>query len=206
MIRRGLLSLFFATAVFAQEIGSEIKQEPAQAPAESPPPSSTPVRPAAPAAAAQVSSGSAGKGSFGIRATFFGSPTSNLPTAAVGVAFFVTDLLKITFDAGAAASFPQYPQNTSYGFSVAAGLDLMFRSTTASVRPFATAQVGFGKLLTDRNDDFALVLNVGGGGEYFFSQSFSMNIRGMLAVPINLRAGTVGILFFTPGIGATVYF
>ena len=114
--------------------------------------------------------------------------------------------MKITLDAGAAATFPQYPLNTSVGFSIAAGADLMFRTPAASARPFVTAQVGFGKLLTDKSDDFALVVNVGGGGEYFFSQFFSMNVRAVVAVPINFRSGTVGVLFFTPGVGATVYF
>jgi hypothetical protein len=206
VIRWALLSVVVATAGFAQEIGSEI--QPAPAPAETPPAAaaskSAPSSP--PPAVAGAAPGSAGRGSLGIRATFFGSPTSNLPTASVGVAFFLSDLLKLTVDAGMAASFPSYPQNTTVGFSVAGGLDLMFRTPAASVRPFATAQVGFGKLLSDKGDDFALVLNVGGGGEYFFSQYFSMNIRGLIALPINLKSGTVGILFFTPGVGATVYF
>ena len=153
-----------------------------------------------------ASSGSARAGSFGVRATFFGSPTSNLPTASVGVAFFLSDLIKLTVDAGAAATFPSYPDRAVVGFSAAAGVDLLFRSPAASVRPFVTAQVGFGKLISEKGDDFALVLNAGGGGEYFFSQSFSMNIRGLVAVPINLKSGSVGILFFTPGVGATVYF
>lgn len=206
MIRWALLSVWVATAVFAQEIGSEIQPTPA---AENPPTTTAPNKsaPASPApAVAGASHGSAGRGSFGIRATFFGSPTSNLPTAAVGVAFFVSDLIKLTVDAGMAASFPQYPLNTTVGFTFAAGVDLMFRSPAASVRPFITAQVGFGKLLSDKGDDFALVANVGGGGEYFFSQFFSMNLRGVIALPINFKTGTVGILFFTPGVGATVYF
>ena len=206
MIRWALLSVLVASAGFAQEIGSEIPPTPP--PAENPP-SAAPAKSAQvspPPAGAVASGGSAKAGSFGIRATFFGSPTSNLPTASVGVAFFISDLIKLTVDAGAAANFPSYPDRAVVGFSGAAGVDLMFRSPAASVRPFVTAQVGFGKLLSEKGDDFALVLNAGGGGEYFFSQSFSMNIRGLIAVPINLKSGSVGILFFTPGVGATVYF
>ncbi len=203
MIRWALVSAVIATSAFAQEIGSEIQPaEATPAPVEAAPAAG--VRPVA------VMPGptklSAGAGTLGIRATFFGSPSPNLPTAAVGIGFFVTDLLKLTLDAGAAATFPQYPQNTSVGFTVAAGADLMFRKTTDSVRPFVTAQVGFGKLLTDKNDDFALVVNAGGGGEYFFSQYFSVNVRALFALPVNFRSGTVGLLLFTPGVGATVYF
>ncbi len=205
MIRWALVSAVLATSAFAQEIGSEIQPaETAPAPVEAAPARVVPTRPVAAALASTQLS--AGAGTLGIRATFFGSPSPNLPTAAVGVGFFITDLLKLTLDAGAAASFPQYPQNTSVGFTIAAGADLMFRKTTDSVRPFVTAQVGFGKLLTDKNDDFALVVNAGGGGEYFFSQYFSMNVRALFALPINFRSGTIGLLLFTPGVGATVYF
>ncbi|MBS1152046.1 MAG: hypothetical protein H6Q89_3744 [Myxococcaceae bacterium] len=207
MIRWALLSAWIATAALAQEIGSEI-EPPATAPAQTPPPApatrSAPTPP--PPSVAGGSGGSAGPGAFGLRAAFFGSPTSNLPTAAVGVAFFATELIKLTVDLGGAASFPAYPAFNAWGFSVAGGVELLFRTVTASVRPLVAAQVGFGKLLSDKGDDFALVLNVGGGGEYFFSQYFSMNIRALIGVPISLKSGAVGFLFFTPGVGATVYF
>lgn len=203
MNRLALLLALVASTVSAQEIGSEIQPAPAEAAANKATPPPLPP----PAARAPVSAGSAGKGQLGIRATFFGSPTSNLPTAAIGVAFFVSDLLKLTLDAGFAASFP--PANTgartTVGFAIAAGVDLLFRSTAASARPFVTAQLGFGKL-NSATDDFSLVINVGGGGEYFFSQFFSMNIRGLISTPINFRTGALGFLLFTPGVGATVYF
>ncbi len=33
-----------------------------------------------------------------------------------------------------------------------------------------------------------------------------MNIKGLIALPIGFKSETVGIFFFTPGVGATVYF
>lgn len=220
MTRVALLALLFAGSAWAQEIGSEIPAPtpapdpyaappPTPPPASSTPPASKPAPAAAPAkggTAAGGGSGSAASGALGMRATFFGSPTTNLPTAAVGVAFFVADLIKLTVDAGVAANIIAYPGNSTIGFSVAAGADVMLRTPAASVRPFLSLQVGFGKLVSEKGDDFSLVGNVGGGGEYFFSPQFSVNIRGLVSVPVNFKTGTVGVVLFTPGAGATVYF
>lgn len=210
-----LVALLFAGVVSAQEIGNEIPAQPANPPPNDPyatppppPPSSTAKPAAAPAAAPAraAESGSARAGSIGLRATFFGSPTSNLPTAAVGVALFLTDMLKLTVDAGVAANIIAYPGNSTIGFSVAAGVDVVLRTPLASVRPFLSAQVGFGKLVSDKGDDFSLIPNIGGGAEYYFSPSFAVNIRGLITVPVNFKSGTVGVVLFTPGVGATVYF
>lgn len=211
MLRAALLSLVIAGSAWGQEIGSEIPPTaaPASDPYAAPPP--PPAATAKPAAAAPVAakaapaSGSAGAGSFGLRATFFGSPTTNLPTAAVGVALFVADMIKLTVDAGVAANIIPYPGNSTVGFAVAVGADVLFRTPAASARPFITAQVGFGKLVSDKGDDFSLVGSLGGGAEYFFSQQFSVNIRGLITLPVNFKSGTVGIVLFTPGVGATVY-
>lgn len=216
MIRPALLSLLIAGSAWAQEIGSEIPATPPPAdPYATPPPAAPTPAPAAKpgpaaapakAAASAGGSGSAASGAFGMRATFFGSPTSNLPTAAVGVALLLTDMIKLTVDAGVAANIIPYPGNSTIGFTVAAGADILFRTPAASVRPFLSLQVGFGKLVSDRGDDFSLIGNVGGGAEYFFSPQFSVNIRGLVTLPVNFKTGAIGIVLFTPGVGATVYF
>jgi hypothetical protein len=202
-----LLALLVAGGVFAQEIGSEIP--PPASPYDNPyapnpnGPKKDGAPPAPPISGVEGAQVSAGKGSFGLRASFFGAATA-LPAASFGLALFATDIVKLTFDAGMSVSFD--PRNVPFGFGLAFGIEPTFRSPSASARPFLVAQVGFGKTVSAAGDDFAMLVNVGGGGEYFFSPFFSMNIRALLGMPINFKTGSVGLVLFTPGVGATVYF
>ena len=119
--------------------------------------------------------------------------------------FFVADVIKQTLDVGMEVTFSD--RTPPFGFSVALGIEPTFRSPSASARPFIVAQVGFGKSVSTSDEDFVLVVNVGGGGEYFFSPFFSMNIRALITMPVAFKSpGTVALILFTPGVGATVYF
>lgn len=208
MNRIALLSLLVATAGFGQEIGKEIPQP---APYDNPygpnpaNPNAGPNTAPPPPPTIQASAASAGQGSFGLTADFFGSVGSGvLPTGAFGFAVFATDHLKFTLDAGLAYTF--LDSQPPLGFVAALGIQPTFRSTAASARPFIIAQIGFGKTFSASSDDFALLLNVGGGGEYFFSPFFAMNIRALVSMPVNLKTSVLGLVLFSPGVGATVYF
>ena len=221
MNRRVLLSVLIATAGRAQEIGKEI---PAPAPTgTTPAPYDNPYGPAAsgppqgnpppPPPAVTATAASTGSGSFGLRASF-SFPAVSSPTAQFGVAFFAGDHLKITLDAGLSVAFAD---NTPLAFRAALGVEPVFRSTAASARPFIIAQVGFGKSFPVRTctgafcrttDNFSMLANLGVGGEYFLSSGFSLNVHALVSLPIEFGDNNVslGLILFTPGVGATVYF
>jgi hypothetical protein len=199
-----VVALLAATAVSAQEIGSEI-----------------PV-------AGQGQSGGQGGGfvpagpppdksakpfAFGLRASFAGqgmvsapssssSPGAIVPT--LGVRLLVANALAINIDAGLALGIIGY--SAYAGFTVAAGVDIRFRDVKEALHPFISAQAQFSKGFSGYYGDLALGASVGGGAEYFFDPHFSMSVKGMIGLQVDFNTAVVLLATFTPGVLATVYF
>ena len=123
----------------------------------------------------------------------------------MGLAFYVSNLIRLTLDLGFAMAMPT-GQEARVGFTAAFGVEPSFRTPKAALRPFVVVQVGFGKLLSNLGSDFALLATLGGGAEYFFSPNFSVNLRALLSMPFELTRSDLSFMLFTPGLGATVYF
>ncbi len=232
-------ALMLAVPAFAQEIGTELPNTQPATPKSSasdynnpyaqpsnsntnnnavpppPPPTSAPV-----AGGMVVGHGSAGKGAFGMSASFGGSagypisvvgsaggvPTASGPVsvASFGVGFFVADMIRLTVDLGAGMAFAN---QTSFGFTGAVGLDIVLKTPADPVRPFITVKVGFAKSVSTASDDFGLNPEVGFGGEYYLSPNFCLSVKALVAMPILLKGNsTVMLVAFSPSVGATVYF
>ncbi|MFL5322598.1 MAG: hypothetical protein ACJ790_23255 [Myxococcaceae bacterium] len=208
-----------ASAAFSQEIGKEIPADQQQqqqntgtpnydnpyATQTTPPP--TPVKKDEAAAAEMGGIPGPRKMAFGIRGGFGGS---TIPTAAgataptIGFRLLPTETVGVDFDLGMGLS--SFQGNTSFGFALGLGIDAYIGHKDMPIKPFVTGGISFGKAVSTQGDDFALAFNVGGGGEYWFNDHFSVNGRALVGVPINLKSGLVTIATFTPGIGGTFYF
>jgi len=218
---------------FAQEIGTEIEPVGPKAPppvektpppptnpyATTPPPeTATPESPAVTPPPQKTTRGrkapesmgakaSAGAMSVGVHTALGGSGLSLTdagPSPTVGMTFFATDQVALTFDVGLGLQF----SNRGLGFGFGAGVGMVFALGTPEdvLRPIIVAQVLFGKTVSQQSDDFMLVGQVGGGAEYFFSKNFSVSAQMLAGVPVNFRSGELAIFTFSPGLGATLYF
>lgn len=198
-----------SSVAFAQEIGTEIS---------SPPPGTDTAQPTTPAPAPMVpvvepGPVSAGKGAFGIRASFSGG-TFSIPSTAstagagssVGIAFFASDSFKLLIDLGATLALVN--SDVAYGFNALVGFDLMFRHVTDALRPFFHAGAFFNLNGGASNVVPSFGVQLGFGAEYFLSHNFSLNGRLLLAVPMATVNGDFTLLITTvsPGVGATWYF
>ncbi|MBI3183544.1 MAG: hypothetical protein HYZ28_15515 [Myxococcales bacterium] len=148
------------------------------------------------------------KGAFGIRAGFDGASIHSLTgTAAsaptLGIKYFVNDTVGVIFDAGVGVGIGN---RFALGFGAGVGVDAHLGSADRPIRPFASFQAMFGKGVSDKGDDFVVGLGAGGGGEYWFSDHFSVNGRLILGAGIDLKAFGVGLMTLSPGIGGTLYF
>lgn len=227
-----ILALAFvvsSSAVLAQEIGTEIPADQQQTPPPSdqtpnydnpyatpttPPP--LPVKKDDQAATDSNSVPGPRKGAFGLRAGFggggiptvsgaTGAPTVGAPT--IGLRYLVTESVALNIDVGLLIAF----SNTmALGFGAGFGIDAFLGNKSLPVRPFVTGGAGFarGAAPLDRDGGLALAFSVGGGGEYWFNNHFSVNARALLGIPVSVTSQltVVTIATFMPGLGATVYF
>lgn len=228
-----VVSVLVAGSALAQEIGTEItpttpnsgvQQQPQNPPpsntsntnnnASNPPPSNTGYKPRG----QETSTGfvgtkvSAGGGDFGIRAGFGSSGSIAIPSGSgaavaaptVGIAYFASDNFKLLIDLGFGMALVGSSALLALGANV--GFDFMFRTPGEALRPFFHFAGLFNMV---GSNDFAISFGaqLGFGAEYFFSPSFSVNGRLMLAVPMSVANGfLLGIFTVTPGVGATFYF
>ena len=199
-----VVALFTATAVGAQEIGSEIPAA-GQGPAggqgggyvpQGPPPDKS-AKPFAFGLRASFS----GQGMVSAPATS-GSPGQIVPT--LGVRLLVANAVAINIDAGLALGIIGF--SAYAGFTVAAGVDIRFRDVKDALRPYIAAQAQFSKGFSSYYGDLALGASVGGGAEYFFDPHFSMSVRGLIGLQVDFNTYVVLLATFTPGVLATVYF
>jgi hypothetical protein len=217
--------LVFSFAAVAQEIGKELPPEKAKTPPPSTaptsydnpyaPPPTAPPEPEAPKAPERTVPGPH-KGAYGIRAGFggasFGLPVTGGTGAAavsvisptVGFKYFATDDAGILFDVGTALLLVQ--GNALFGFGFGFGVDYHLGSAAKPIRPFVTGGVSLSGAGASRGFGLALGFNVGGGGEYWFSDYFSVNARALLALPMSLEPFVLGVATVSPGLGATLYF
>lgn len=159
---------------------------------------------------------SASAGDFGVRAGFGASGSTGIPTGAgaaatgvaaptVGISYFATDSFKLLFDLG----FGMGIVGSGVFFALGAnlGFDLMFRNPGDALRPFFHFAANF-NLAGSNAVNVGFGAQTGFGAEYFFSPSFSINGRLMLAVPMVIFGSglAIGIFTVTPGVGATWYF
>lgn len=209
------LVVLTAAAALGQEIGTELP--PGSAP---PPPAPTspttydnpyapppaPTAPLEPPKEAVAKVAGPAKGALGIRAAFgsAGLPVAGGGVPTLGLKYFATDKVGITFDLGLGMVFAS--GNIDFGFASGLGVDAHLGSAEKPLRPFVTGGVLFGKALSRLGDDFSLGMDVGGGAEYWFSDHFSVNGRLLLVAPIDLKKGSVQMVTFSPGAGATLYF
>lgn len=219
----------FSAAAFAQEIGKEIPGDqqqtppPDQAPnydnpyATPPPPPPTPVK----KSDEQGADGSAVPGprkmAFGLRAGFggggipgFSAAVGALAPAAptIGFKLQVSESVGLNVDLGLLMGF--VGSNTLLGFGLGFGIDAYMGRKDIPVRPFVTGGAAIGRPAArlDIGSDLLLAFNVGGGGEYWFNDHFSVNARALIGIPvaINNAGAIVTVATFMPGIGGTVYF
>jgi hypothetical protein len=222
VIRWSLVALLIAAGSQAQEIGKEIPppagngsgqsyDNPYGSPTQGngAPPGNPP--PAPPAVSA--TNASAGSLTLGIRSSF-SFPSQSAPTADFGIVFFLGDHFRLTLDGGLSMDFND---SSLIAFKAALGGELVLRSTQASARPFILAQVGVGKSYPIKtctgafcrtSDNFSVLASVGVGGEYFFTPGFSLNVHALVSLPVVFAdsSTSLGLILFTPGVGATVYF
>lgn len=156
---------------------------------------------------------SAAGGSFGFRASFGASGSTALPTSSganaavaapsVGIAFLATDSFKLLIDVGFGLGIVGSAALLAVGTTI--GFDYLFRTPGDSLRPFIHFAGSF-SISGSNNFLIGFGAQVGGGAEYFFSPSFSVNGRLLLAVPMAIPGDFVlGIFTVTPGVGATWY-
>lgn len=193
-----------ASLVSAQEIGTEI------APPPPPPAPENKPQPVATAPAEPVIA-SAGKGAFGIRATYVGqgliAPGAGnvaLPTGSVGAAFWATDNFTLLFDVGFGLGVNN---SISVGFLAQVGFDYHFRTPNDALRPLINVQVGLGTPITN-NIAIQVEAQLAGGAAYFFSKSFSITGRVGLGTVLAFPGGNfrMALSTFTPSLGAAWYF
>lgn len=216
-------------AALAQEIGKEI---PADQQQQTPPPDQTPNydNPYAtpptppPTQTPKKDDGAADTGhvpgprkmAFGFRAGFGGggipaisTATGAVPVGAptVGLKLFATETVALNIDVGLLMGFAN---QMSLGFGLGLGIDAYLGSKDKPVRPFVTGgfSLGRGAAPLERDGGLALGFNVGGGGEYWLSDYFSVNARALIGIPVSVttQGAFVTVATFMPGVGATVYF
>jgi hypothetical protein len=91
--------------------------------------------------------------------------------------------------------------------SAAMGLDYHFRNPGVALRPLFAAASSFNLLLAGGNAFVGVGVQLGGGAAYFFSPSFSVAGKLMLAVPMQFTpAFQVAFFTVTPGVVASWYF
>lgn len=172
-------------------------------------------------------SASAGRGSLGIRASFGGgtvpvySPlpgsAANAPSSVgtIGLGYFVSDRTKLTGEVGAGVALAG--GSPRVGFSAGFGADYLLRDPTRALRPLLHAGFAFDRGPPNEPNNSgqdlpALLVDVGGGAEYFFAREFSISCRvGLgLAWRFGLGApapggGVISIGTILPSVGATWY-
>lgn len=195
-----------ATLASAQEIGTEI--------APPPPPPAPETKPQPAAAPAEPVIASAGKGAFGIRATYIGQTLSAplagaaglipLQTGSIGAAYFATDNFTLLFDVGFGLGVSNIVR---VGFLAQVGFDYHFRTPNDALRPLINVQVGVGSPITN-NIAVQIEAQVAGGAAYFFSKSFSITGRIGLGTVLAFPGGgfSMTLSTFTPSLGAAWYF
>ncbi len=214
--------LVSSVMAMGQEIGTEITpvtptsgaSRPVNQPNDNPyAPAATTTPDAQKPVNALVSLASAGKGAFGIRASFAAGGLPTLSTAAntttsvgtIGLSYFATDGLTLLFDLGAGLGIVR--GNALFGFSAAIGIDYHFRTPADALRPIFNLQVGLGSAIAqDLGVGLGLFAQVGGGAEYFFNPSFSVIGRLGLGFSVAFNSGAVLLSSVTPGVGAAWYF
>lgn len=154
-------------------------------------------------------------GAFGLRAGFGASGSTAIPTTTasasalaaptVGIAFMATDSFKLLVDLGFGMGL--VGSNVVFALGTTIGFDFMFRTPGDALRPFFHGGASFNLLAASSNPLISFGAQLGFGAEYFFSPSFSINGRLMLAVPMALASNNfvLGIFTVTPGVGATWY-
>jgi hypothetical protein len=154
---------------------------------------------------------------FGLRASFSGSTSLSYPAGTgssgqvvptLGVRLLVANAVAINIDAGLALGIQPLSYNAIVGFTVGAGVDIRFREVKDALRPYIAIQATFAKGFSGYYGDLSLGAAAGGGAEYFFDPHFSMSVRGMIGIQVDLNpvAPTLVLATFTPGVLATVYF
>lgn len=227
-----LLFVVSATVAPAQEIGTEIPAEQQQ---QTPPPTeqtpnydnpyATPTTPPPATAAAKTpEQGAADAGNvpgprrmaFGLRAGFGGGGIPTITTGAgavpvgaptIGLRLFATETLALNIDVGLLMGFGN---TVAMGFGAGLGIDAFLGNKSLPVRPFVTGGAAFGRATAslDSNAPLTLAFNVGGGGEYWFNDHFSVNARALIGLPVSIsnQGSFVSVATFMPGLGATIYF
>lgn len=212
----------------AQEIGTEItpvtpgssnNTQPVNQPNDNPYATTQPKegdKPADPKGAPKKESSdgqvSAGKGAFGLRATFGGQSVglagrgvaaTPISTGTVGFAYWGSDAFTLLFDLGFGMGISG--GGVLVGFGATVGMDYHFRTPAEGLRPLIHVQLGLGSAIAA---DLALELSaqVGGGAEYFFSPSFSVSGRVGLGLRLPFSTGSMTLTTFTPAAGAAWYF
>ncbi|MDP3236900.1 MAG: hypothetical protein Q8S33_22335 [Myxococcales bacterium] len=221
-----VLLVTLSSMVMAQEIGTEItpvtpenKPNPVNQPNDNPYATqpANPENPKAGAPVAAVDAGgarSAGKGAFGIRATFAGQPipvftigpnTTPPETGSVGLAYWGSDNLAVLFDLGFGLGISG--GGARVGFAAGVGIDYHFRTTADALRPLINVQVAIASAIAnDIGNALQLSGQFGGGAAYFFSPHFSLTGRISLGLRIPFASGLVTLTTFTPAVGAAWYF
>lgn len=229
-----LALVVLASSAFAQEIGTEITPttpssgvQPQNNPPPPPPPADQPKSGYVykPKGAKEDNSGgsgaaaftgtkvSAASGDFGIRAGFGASGSAALPATTsggatvaaptVGIGYFAGDAFKLLVDLGFGMAL--VGSNALLALSASLGFDYLFRSPAEALRPFFHFA---GSFFMAGSSSFAIGFGaqLGFGAEYFFSPSFSVNGRLLLAVPMSVNGQfALGIFTVAPGVGATFY-
>lgn len=224
-----LVVALVASFAFGQEIGTEITPVGPTSSANQPPPpppndpnTNTTQQPAKKQARLgetpkfDGTKVSASSGDFGIRAGFGASGSTGIPMGtgaaatgvaapAVGISYFASDSFKLLFDLGFGMGIVGSGVFFALGANI--GFDLLFRSPADALRPFFHFAANF-NLAGANAVAVGFGAQTGFGAEYFFSPSFSINGRLMLAVPMVIFGSglALGIFTVTPGVGATWYF
>jgi hypothetical protein len=157
---------------------------------------------------------SAGKGAFGLRATFGGQgiglagrgvAAAPVPTGTVGFSYWGSDAFTLLFDLGFGMGISG--GGVLLGFGATVGMDYHFRTPADGLRPLIHVQVGIGSAIaSDIGNALELSAQVGGGAEYFFSPSFSISGRLGLGLRLPFASGSMTLTTFTPAAGAAWYF
>jgi hypothetical protein len=152
---------------------------------------------------------------FGLRASFSGSTSLGYPAGTtssgqmvptLGMRLLVANAVALNIDFGLALGIQPLSYNVIAGFTVGAGVDIRFREVKDALRPFIAIQATFAKGFSSYYGDLSIGASAGGGAEYFFDPHFSMSVRGLLGIQVDLNAVTLVLATFTPGVLATVYF
>lgn len=158
---------------------------------------------------------SASSGDFGLRAGFGASGAIALPSGSasafassfaaptVGVSIMAADSFKLLVDLGFGMAISG--STPIIALSATLGFDYLFRTPGDAMRPFFHLAGSF-NMAGSSNFVVGFGAQLGFGAEYFFSPSFSVNGRLLLAVPMAVPGDFVlGIFTVTPGVGATWY-